>query len=487
METEQPRIGLFAPAPDLLEAVPGLAWLREARPGYLRRAERAQEAARRFAREEILPRALAIDERCHEDPGYVDWELWERANRQRFTLGFVPEKMGGLGWSALDAMAAAEEFASACIGVSALILFNTFGLLGALVEFRSGIVLKILRQMVRAQREGRPLFWSWAITEPGAGTDAEEERAMATMRPSCGAERVEGGYRINGTKCFITNGNLAHFVIATLPADRARPLSTMVTFFIPADSPGFRVGGVERKCGQKASPTAELFFEDVFVPLENVWAPPGQGLRHTREILSVTRGFIGMVALGIARGALERCIRYAHRKTVNGRRLLDEPWVQMAVAEMIQEVRVVRAACAGFALALDTFHVMRLMNHPAVRAGLRVLPERVLLGESLQALARRDRVSEAAGRLKQRLLPAEKVEDFVKEASVVKVAGTDLAVRVTSRVLDIVGLEGAARAHGMEKCFRDAKVTQIYEGTNQVNRIDIYQREVGLAFGAGRG
>ncbi len=422
---------------------------------------------------------------CGRDPSYVDWELWRKANRERFTLGFIPEEMGGLGWSALDALVATEEFASACIGVSALILFNTFGLLGAMVEFKPGILLKIIREMVRAQRGGTPLFWSWAITEPGAGTDAEEARAMATMRPSSCAERVEGGYRINGTKCFITNGNLAHFVIATLPTDRARPLETMATFFIPADSPGFRVGSVERKCGQKASPTAELFFEDLFVPLEHVWEPPGSGLKHTREILSVTRGFIGLAALGIARGALERCIRYAHGKRVNGRRLIDEPWVQMAVADMIQEVSVVRAACYSFATALDTFHVMRLFNSLPVRASLRALPEKFLLGESLMALANHKRVSGAVGSLKKRLVTEETVETFVKEASVVKVAGTDLAVRVTSRVLDIVGLDGMSRAHGMEKCFRDAKAAQIYEGTNQANRIDIFHREVGMKIGTG--
>jgi len=479
MDRDPLRVGLYAPAPDLVDLLPGLGRLREADPAYVKRAEQAQAMARRFAREEILPRVQAIDEACHQDPSYVDWDLWQKANREKYTVGFIPERMGGMGWSALDATAVAEEFSAACVGVSALILFNTFGLLGAMVEFRAGVVLKMIREMVEAQRAGRPLFWSWAITEPGAGTDVEEARAMATMRPSAWADRVEGGYRIQGTKCFITNGSLAHYVVATLPTDRRRPLETMATFLIPAASPGFRVGTVERKCGQKASHTAELFFEEVFVPLENVWEPPGRGLRHTREILSVTRGFIGTVGLGIARGALERCIRYVYQTPFGDGRMIDVPWVQLAVADMLQEVAAVRAACYNFAMALDAFHVMKLFRTPAVRAALAALPERVLLGEPLAALAGNRRVSEAAGRLKQGRVTEDTVERFVKDASAVKVAGTDLAMRVSCRVLDVVGLEGMARKHGMEKCFRDAKAAQIYEGTNQVNRIDIFHREVG--------
>src|SRR6056297_2094582 len=255
--------GLQAPAPDLLNALPGLARLQSSAPQYIARAESAQRLARRFAREEILPRAPGIDAACTKDPAYFDWELWRRANRLKLNIAPVPKEMGGLGWTALANALAVEEFTSACMGCASNITFNTFGLLGALVEFRADIVLKIIHQMVTAQRLEKPLFWSWAITEPSAGTDVEDGEAMATMQPSTEAERVEGGFRINGTKCFITNGSLADYVIATIPADTARPRESMATFLIPATSKGFSKGRIERKCGQKASQTAELFFQNV--------------------------------------------------------------------------------------------------------------------------------------------------------------------------------------------------------------------------------
>ena len=474
MKTDDFPFGLHAKAPDLLETVPGLARLKTASPKYIAQAEAAQQIARTFARHEILPRVLDIDKACAKDPTFFDWELWRRANALKLNIAPIPEKMGGLGWSALANAMMVEELTSACMGCASNITFNTFGLLGAMVECRPDIVLRIIHQMVHAQRNEKKLFWSWAITEPGAGTDVEDGEAMATMRPSTHAEKIDGGYRINGTKCFITNGSLADYVIATIPADPARPKESMATFFIPSVSEGFSVGRVERKCGQKASQTAELYFKDVFVPDENVWEPPGRGLRHTREILSITRGFIGIGGLGIARGALERGIAFAKGKKIGNHLLIDEKWVQTAFADMIKDINSVRCAGINFAMALDACHAWKLFELLPLKAGLKVAPERLLLSESLRSLAGSGVIKNAGSRLKHRLVPDAVVEDFVCYGSMVKVAGTDLAAAVAGRVADMVGLEGMDYQYGIEKSFRDAKVTQIYEGTNQANRIDIF-------------
>ncbi len=466
--------GLQSKAPDLIDTLPGLGKLKTACPDYIKRAEQAQITARQFARDEIYPRVLDIDAKCAKDPTYFDWELWEKANSLKLNIAPIPEKMGGLGWSALDNALMVEELTSACMGCASNIAFNTFGLLGALVECRTDTVLKIIKMMVDAQRRQKPIFWAWAITEPSAGTDAEDGEAMALMRPSTSAQKVAGGYRINGVKCFITNGSLADFVIAAIPTDASRPRESMATFFIPSDSNGFSVGRVERKCGQKASQTAELFFKDVFVPDENVWEPPGKGLRHTREILSITRGFIGIGGLGIARGAVERGLRYACEKKINHHRLIDETWVQMAFADMIKDIMSVRCAGINFAVALDTYHVWKLFETIPVRAGLKMLPEALLLSRSLQDLAGKKFISHLGSAFKNRLVSKDLVEKFVYYGSMVKVAGTDLAVRITSSIPDLLGLESMRHEHGIEKSFRDAKVTQIYEGTNQANRIDIF-------------
>ena len=476
-----PPFGLFADPPDLVETVPAFSRMKTRFPAYIKQAEAAQGIARRFAREEMLPRVLDTDLKCSDDPAWFDWELWRRANDLKLTIAPIPEKLGGLGFSALASALMVEELSSVCLASASNITFNTFGLLGALVECRTGIVMRIISEMVEAQQNARPLFWSWAITEPGAGTDMEEGSAMARMRPLTHAEKVPGGYRINGTKCFITNGSLAHYVIANIPTDTAAPRDSMATFLIPTDTEGFCVGRVERKCGQKASQTAELFFKDVFVPEENMWEPPGRGLRHTREILSITRGFIGTAGLGLARGALTMAMRYAAQKRVNGRRLIDEDWVRFIFADAIQEIASVRNTCYNFAVALDACHVWQLFDYRPVKAALRVMPQAALRAKAVQKLAGSIVMERAGCRIKQGLVSDDAVEDFVALGSAAKVAGTDLAVRVSSRMLDIVGIEGMAHEHGIEKYFRDAKITQVYEGSNQANRIDLINHVLGVA------
>ncbi|MFO8048638.1 MAG: acyl-CoA dehydrogenase family protein [Desulfosudaceae bacterium] len=479
MNSNHVPYGLFADAPDLLQSLPALEKLKKHCSAYIKQAESAQMISRRFARQEMLPRVLETEDQCRNDPAYFDWELWQRANELKLTIAAIPEKMGGLGWSALSNAVMVEELASACLASASNISFNTFGLLGALVECRTGTVIKIIQQMVEAQKKGEPLFWSWAITEPSAGTDMEEGAAMAAMRPSTRADKVAGGYRLNGSKCFITNGSLAHFVIANVPTDPSSPRDSMATFLIPTESRGFSVGRVERKCGQKASQTAEIFFKDLYVPMENMWEPPGRGLRHTREILSITRGYIGLAAVGLAKGALSRCVDYAARKKLRGRRLIDEDWVRFIIADMAKDIKVVRNAACNFALALDARHVWQMFEVLPVKAALKTLPQSWLTSKTLAGLARQNRIDSAGPYLKRRLVDDETIEDFVSQGSAVKVAATDLAVRTASRVLDIVGLEGMAAEHGMEKYFRDAKISQIYEGTNQANRIDIFNHDIG--------
>lgn len=472
------KYGLHADAPDLIESIPALGKIKKHCPAYVKQAEKAQVMARRFARKEMLPRVLENDRKCTEDPTWFDWDLWRQANHEKLTTSPIPEKMGGLGWSALANAVLVEELTSVCLASASNITFNTFGLLGALVECRTGIVLKIIHMMADAQQKGTPLFWSWAITEPGAGTDMEEGDAMKDMKPSTHAEKVPGGYRINGAKCFITNGSLANYVIASIPTDPSCPRESMATFLIPAEASGFSVGRVERKCGQKASQTAELFFKDLFVPEENLWEPPGRGLRHTREILSVTRGYIGLAALGLARGALTRCIQYTAEKKVNAHRMIEDEWVQIALADMLKDVMAVRNQCYNFAIALDTYHAWQLFDRKPIKTALALCPARLLMSESLRKLAATPPVSKAGSWYKHQLVPDDTIEEFVGHGSAAKVAGTDLAVRVASRVLDIVGLEGMSHEFGMEKYFRDAKVTQIYEGTNQVNRIDVFNHGI---------
>jgi alkylation response protein AidB-like acyl-CoA dehydrogenase len=178
--------------------------------------------------------------------------------------------------------------------------------------------------------------------------------------------------------------------------------------------------------------------------------------------------------VGIARGAVERGLRYACEKKIHHHRLIDETWVQMAFADMIKDIMTVRLAGINFAVALDTYHVWKMFDTLPVKAGLKLLPEKFLLSRSLEGLASKKFLSSIGNTFKNRLVSDRLIEKFVYYGSMVKVAGTDLAVRITSTVPDLLGLESMSHQYGIEKSFRDAKVTQIYEGTNQANRIDIF-------------
>ena len=485
MDFFQKKYGLFSDESNLLHNVPSLRKLKDRFPRYVARAEKSQMLGRKIAREVILPKVLELDTKCHKDPSYVDWQLFEELNKRKALTGFVPEKMGGLGWSALDCFAFAEESLAACVGITAWYIFNLFGVACSFVEFNPGICVKVLQDMVHAQNAGKPIWFAWSITEPSAGTDAEDPIAMSMMKPSAFAKKVSGGYSINGRKQFITNGDLAHYVVATICTDPNRPaVESMGTFFVPTTTKGFSVERLEHKCGQKAKHTAALVFDDVFIPDEYVWEQPGRGMRHTREILSITRGCVGMIGLANARGAIERCIQFTSQKKVNGHRLIDENWVQIAIADMLKDIMMIRAKCYDFAIALDRLHVFRILENVPAKVAMKLIPKSLLMSESLLSLVRRPWVSKAVSNFKHSMVSDETIEYFAGQGSALKVAGTDLAMNVSSRVLDIVGIEGMAYRYGMEKIFRDAKLLQIYEGTNQANRIDLYLKEIGEVIGS---
>ncbi len=482
MKENNPPVSYMEGEGELLRYAPVLGVLKKKFPSYIKSAEEAQRLSRKFAREVMAPLALEVEARCVEDPTYVDWDFYRKAMELHIPTSFIPQKLGGKGWSTLDLFSFTEEGCAACFGLTALIVFNMFGFICACVEFMPAVVLRMIKHMVSEEAQGNPVFFAWAITEPSGGTDAEHPAAMRTMRPSIEARKVEGGYVLNGTKCFITNGNLADFIVVNAPLDRGHPLETDCTFMVPSSSPGFSIGKVERKCGQKACPTAELLFDDAFVPRENLWMPEGEGMRHTQEILSVTRGGVGAAAVGLARGVVERTVRYACEKRVNGHRLIDEGWVQFALADIMKDVINLRHAWVDFAVSIDFYHVMKMMNNPLTDIALKLTPRSLLFSDVLEELAGTGLVSSMVVALKKKIVPAEAIENCIRHGSALKAAATDLAVRATSLCCDIVGLEGMRRSYGIEKCFRDAKVTQIYEGTNQTNRLDVFEREVGYEF-----
>ncbi len=463
-----------------------MSCLKKACPGYVARAEEARALARRIACDIIAPKSLELDIACQKDPRYVDWDLWRALNREKISVCMIPKPLGGLGWGFLDIFCAMEEFVAADVSITAFFMFNLFGPVCAFVEFTPEICLSLIRDLVMAQREERPLFFAWALTEPSCGSDNLNEEALATQKPSVRVTRAPGGYRVSGVKHFISNGSLAERILLILPVDPEHPKETFSCFFVRSDTPGFSVGRVEHKMGHRAKQTAELVLDNVFIPDSDVWERPGRGWRHTMEVLAVSTAAVGMLGLGLARGALERCIAFCRENRAGGRLLIEENWVQIAIADMHLRITVLRSRLYDFAVAADTFLVTRVLNKPLVKAALALAPERAVFSDALLALAGNPSLSKAVSGLKHREVPDEIVAWFKSQGACAKVSGTDLAMDISSRVLDIVGLSGAAHGRGMEKIFRDSKPSQIYEGTNQVNLLSIFQHEI-LAGTHGRG
>jgi len=250
---------------------------------------------------------------------------------------------------------------------------------------------------------------AFALTEPTAGSDAS---AIKTT-----AERVKEGYIINGTKQFITNGGEAEIYTVIALTDKERGARGASTFLVEKDTPGFSFGKKEKKMGIRASSTRELIFRNCLVPEENMIGKEGMGFIMTLRILDRSRPGIGAQAVGLAQGALEAAVNYARQRIQFEHPIISLPVVQNMLADMAIEVEAARAL---------TYAVARTVDSGA--------------------------------------------KHFTEEAAMAKVFASDIAMKVTTDAVQIFGGAGYMKDYPVEKMMRDAKITQIYEGTNQVLR-----------------
>jgi len=456
----------------LLGEFPMLGELRARdKAGFEELALVVQECAA-FNRRHALPAALEIDRRAREDHDYFAWDVARAGCRHGLFSLIIPRRLGGRGGLAVAFSLAMEELCSACAGIA-----NIFGAhaLGIVPLLTSGSMAQWDTHLLRtalAEREGEPLIWAYAITEPSAGTDVEEPHFLARARLSMRAERVSGGYLLNGRKCFISNGAVARWLTLTTCTDPARPLETWTLFLIDREMPGFTVVRNEVKMGQRACPATELLFEDVFVPEENVLGREGEGMDlGALLVLAASRAPVGAIATGIARGALQWLRQWAGERR-GGRRPLDEQSVQMALADMHIELQKARWAYLNAALAFDR-SLGRVLDSPVTRGVLR-LPASLRAGRGWQRLMRSPLGRGIVYAFMRATTSGEEVTRALALASLAKVVGGDTAMQVTARCLEMVGTEPCPQRLWLEKAFRDAKLTQIYEGTNQLNRLTYF-------------
>ncbi len=256
------------------------------------------------------------------------------------------------------------------------------------------------------------ILTAFGLTEPGAGSDSA---AMAT-------EAVKQGdrYIINGSKCFISNGPVADIVSLFAMTDPSKGVKGISAFIVEKDFPGFKVGKKESKMGIRGSLTCELIFEDMEVPVENLIGQEGKGFVYAMKTLDTSRPVIASQAVGLAQGALEQAIAYAKERVQFGRPIAKFQGIGWKLADMASQVEAARALTYQAADLIDSEN-----------------PRKTYLSACCKLIA------------------------------------SDIAMRVTTEALQVAGGYGYMTEFPFERMMRDAKITQIYEGTNEIQKIVI--------------
>jgi len=252
---------------------------------------------------------------------------------------------------------------------------------------------------------------SFALTEAGAGSDPAALETTAT--------RKNNGYLLNGTKTFITNGAEAGMALVFAATDKSLRHKGLTAFVVEKDTPGFTVGKHEHKLGIRASSTVELVFEDCFVPEENRLGNEGEGFKIAINAIDASRVVVAAQALGIAQGAFDKALPYAKERQQFGQPIANFQAIQWMLADMATQIDAAR---------LLTYRAAYLQD---------------------------------------------KGQPFIKEASMAKVFAAETSVFVTSKAIQIYGGYGYVKEYPLERYFRDAKITEIYEGTSEMQRMTI--------------
>jgi alkylation response protein AidB-like acyl-CoA dehydrogenase len=279
---------------------------------------------------------------------------------------------------------------------------------------------KFILPACRKNLRGQPTLFSFAITEPSGGSDVEDSDGARHYIPRTLASRVEGGWRLNGRKVFISGGDRADF-ITVFAALAGEGMESWTCFLLEGNNPGLTIGRNELKMGQRASAATELIFEDAIVPDSHVIGGLRRGWAINRAVLNFSRIPVGAIALGIARGAAERATEFACQTKLGGKRLIDYQDIQLEVAQMLLDTSAMRA----------------------------MVWQSAATWTPTQA-----------------------------RASMTKVFCADMAMQTCQRAMNLMGNQGCLQENGAEKAYRDARLTQIYEGTNQINRLSVIEDQL---------
>jgi butyryl-CoA dehydrogenase len=359
-----------------------------------------RDALRSFAQERLAPQAARWD-REHIFPKD---ELKELAALGAFGVA-VPEEYGGAGLDYVALALVLEEIAAGDGGISTIISVNNCPVCSIAMMYASE---EQKQRWLRPLASGE-LLGAFALTEPHTGSDAAALRTTAT--------RIGDDYVINGSKQFITSGKYGDVAIVMAVTDKAAGKKGISAFWVPIDTPGYIVAGVEQKMGQHSSDTAQIVFDNCRIPAANLIGAEDMGYKIALSGLEGGRIGIASQSVGMARAAYEAALGYAKERESFGKPIFEHQAVQFRLAEMAMKIEAAR----------------QLILH--------------------------------AASMKDAGLPC------LKEAAMAKLFASEMAERVVSDAMQVFGGYGYVADFPVERIYRDVRVCQIYEGTSDIQKI----------------
>ncbi|MCC7442252.1 MAG: acyl-CoA dehydrogenase family protein [Bdellovibrionales bacterium] len=365
------------------------------------------EGVSAFARQEVAAKAAEIDRN-----GRFPSELVKQMGEMGLMGIMVPEEWGGAGMDAVSYAMAMEEIAAACASTAVVMSVNNSLVCMPILAYGT---VDQKERFLRPLAEGKKLG-CFALSEPGHGSDP--------AGLECAATKVPGGYRIKGSKNWISNGREADLCLLFATMDRAKNHKGICAFIVDTKTEGFQVSKLEDKLGICGSSTAQLFFDDVFVADGDLLGKEGEGFKIAMSTLDGGRIGIAAQALGIGRCAFEAAKRFAKEREQFGAPLSRLQAIQFYIADMAVRLQSAR---------LLTWQAAKL---------------------------------KAEG------------QPYTKAAAMAKLAASEAAMWTANKSIQVHGGYGYTKEYVPERNYRDAKVTEIYEGTSEIQRIVIAAREL---------
>ena len=361
-----------------------------------------REAVREFAEAEVTPIAAELD-RDHRFP----YELLPKLAEMNLMGMPYPEKEGGAGADYVSYAIAIEEISRACASTGIIVSAHTSLATWPIFKFGTQDQKdQYLHDLASGRRLG-----AFALTEPGAGTDAAAGTATAALHAD--------GYALNGSKMFITNAPFAEVYVVFAKTDPERGARGMSAFIVEKDTPGFSVGEAEHKLGIRGSSTPPVYFADCRIGKEALLGGEGDGFKIAMQTLDGGRIGVSAQALGIAQAALDASIAYAKERVQFGKPIANLQAIQWMIADMALEVDAARLLVYRAASCVDN------------------------------------------GR------------PYSTEGAMAKLFASETATRVAGKAIQIHGGYGYTESYPVERNYRDAKITELYEGTSEVQRMVI--------------